>query len=176
MSAFDLLRQVDREYNSKKKNEKSTLIIPPDIAKLIIQKVNSALTRSDLSGKGVIINGQQYLLTGETGLEGVIEDSYKNFYEGIRPKEGFNSLPYVGMPFKGGIPKTQLRFQVGNLETPHMLLVKKAFENLDLRMELKRKQEALKRKSDKLTLNQRNIAKLKDDLFVLISRIEYKQY
>lgn len=184
MSAFDLLRQVDREYNAKKYKDSRTLIIPPDIAKIIIEKVNSAKTRSDLSGRGVIINGKEYPFTGEIGLEDTIKDSYVNFYEGVRPKEQFNRyIPGQPQRYKGiGPPKTQLKFQIGNLETPYMLLVKKAYENLELRMELKRKSDALKRKSDSLglskslTLNQRSIAKLKDDLFVIISRIENKQY
>jgi hypothetical protein len=53
-----------------------------------------------------------------------------------------------------------------------MLRLKKAFENLDLRIELKRKQEALKRKSDKLNVSKRTISNLKEEITRLISLID----
>lgn len=161
--------EVQKALKEQEKAKQGKIFLTADRANAITEKVNNALSNKDISGW---MTAEGYSFTGDGGLANLLKESYENFYKGVTPKEMFIGKP--GQSYIRAMPKEQLRTQLGNLETAHMLRLKKAFENLEERMALKRKSDALKRKSDKLTLQRSSLARLKIDILKLIGEIDKK--
>jgi hypothetical protein len=142
--------EVQKTLREREKANEGKILLTAPIANEMTEIVNNALTTKDISFRGIRSNYGDILLSGGDGVGQILKDSYKYLEEGKTPKE----------------------VTFGNLQTAHMLRLKKAFENLDLRIELKRKQEALKRKSDKLNVSKRTISNLKEEITRLISLID----
>lgn len=165
--------EVQKALKEQEKAKEGKIFLTAAVANDVTEVVNKATSNKDLAGAGIVYGGNKIPYVGDTGLADLIKDSYENFYKGITPKEQFRVQ--AGVSYKGvKPPTTQLRTQLGNLETAHMLRLKKAFENLELRMALKRKSDALKRKSSNLTISRSAITKLKADITRLIGLIEIK--
>jgi hypothetical protein len=144
--------EVQKALKEQEKANEGKILLTAPIANEMTEIVNNALTTKDISFRGIRSNYGDILLSGGDGVGQILKDSYKYLEEGKTPRV----------------------VTFGNLQTAHMLRLKKAFENLEERMELKRKQEALKRKSNKLTLSRSAIAKLKADITRTIGLIEIK--
>lgn len=143
--------EVQKALKEQEKAKKNKIFLPVGVVDEMIDIINKAGSSKDISFIGLrTVDWGDIDLSGGDGVENLLKNSYEYFEEGKTP-------PVVTF---------------GNLQTAHMLRLKKAFENLDLRKKLKRKQEALKRKSEKLNLNERTITNLKDEITRLITKID----
>lgn len=145
--------EVQKALKEQEKAKQDKIFLPAGVVEKMIDIINKAGSNKDISFIGLkTVDWGNINLSGGDGVGNLLKDSYKYFEESKTP-------PIVTF---------------GNLETAHMLRLKKAFENLEERMALKRKSDALKRKSDKLTLQRNSLARLKIDILKLIGEIDKK--
>jgi hypothetical protein len=142
--------EVQKALKEQEKANEDKILLTAPIADKMTEIVNNAGSNKDISFRGIRSNYGDILLSGGDGVGTLLKDSYRYLEEGKKP-------PIITF---------------GNLQTAHMIRLKRAYENLDLRIELKRKQEGFKKKSTKLNLSERSIATLKAEIARLITAID----